>query len=792
MFRTLIDQSHDVIEVVDPETLRFLDINERACLDLGYSRAEFLALTVPDIDPVFDLSASRQFVKELRKSGSMLVESQHRRKDGSRFPVEINFKYVQLGRGYIITVVRDITERKQTEELIRKNEARLLEAQRVGHVGNWDWNITTNELYWSGENYRIYGLSPEVRPSVETFLETVDPVDLEFVKQSIDAALSGKKPYDIDMRIIRPDGLKRTVHARAEVTFDGAGKPIRMFGTVQDVTERTRAEAELRANEEQYRNLIEQMSDGVYKSSHAGKFIEVNPAMVKILGYASKEELLAIDIKSQLYFDVADRESAALQERLEEMAVFRLKKKDGSGIWVEDHGRHVLDEDGSVLYHEGTLRDVTERIRAETLQDAVYRIARAAETAKALSDLYPQIHQIISSVMSAENFFITLYDETQNLLHFPYFQDAVDEPYLGKLQPGKGLTAYVLRTGKSLLCTQAVHDELERRGEVILVGVPSKIWLGVPLIVDGKTIGAMVVQHYSDPKAYGEREQHMLEFVSSQVAIAITRKQAEEEIQRYTVELEQRVAQRTAELSRANAELKELDRMKDHFVSMVSHEFRTPLTVILASSDILELDSDKLTADKKRNYLHRIQSSVKRMAEMLGQVLVIGQADAGKLAFNPTPLNLLKFCQNLVEELQMSTGKDHALVFISHGECINANMDTTLLRHILSNLLSNAIKYSPIGSPIELELSCQAEHAVLRVSDHGLGIPLKDQSHLFETFFRASNTEAISGTGLGLTIVKRAVDLHGGTIEVTSQEGVGTTMTVTLPIDRSAATQENH
>ncbi|MGA2112905.1 MAG: GAF domain-containing protein [Anaerolineales bacterium] len=173
-----------------------------------------------------------------------------------------------------------------------------------------------------------------------------------------------------------------------------------------------------------------------------------------------------------------------------------------------------------------------ERKQAQALQEAVYRIAMATEATKSLDDLFSQIHQIISSVMPAENFYITLYDEVRKVLNFPYFKDALDEPHLGDTDPGEGLTAYVLKTGKSLLCTQADFDELERQGAVRLLGLPSAIWLGVPLIVEGKTVGAMVVQHYSDPKAYGEREQHMLEFVSTQVAIAITRKQAEAELER--------------------------------------------------------------------------------------------------------------------------------------------------------------------------------------------------------------------------------------------------------------------
>ena len=176
-------------------------------------------------------------------------------------------------------------------------------------------------------------------------------------------------------------------------------------------------------------------------------------------------------------------------------------------------------------------------IQAQNLQEAVYRIAAAVGTTQSIDDLYVQIHQIISSVMPAENFYITLYDKTADLLQFPYFKDAEDEPFVGGIQPGKGLTAYVLRTGKSLLCSQTVHDELERRGEVKLLGVPSAIWLGVPLIMDGTTIGAMVVQHYSDPKAYSEREQHMLEFVSTQVGIAINRKRAEQALRQSETEL---------------------------------------------------------------------------------------------------------------------------------------------------------------------------------------------------------------------------------------------------------------
>ena len=176
------------------------------------------------------------------------------------------------------------------------------------------------------------------------------------------------------------------------------------------------------------------------------------------------------------------------------------------------------------------LSRVTERMQAEILQDAVFEIGSATLTTVSLDELYAEIHRIISGVMPAENFYIAMYDAEQDLLRFPYFRDAMDEADLDELHPGKGLTAYVLRTGRSLLCTQAVHDELERLGEVVLLGAPSSIWLGVPLNIQGRTIGAMVVQHYSDPSAYGLREQQMLEFVSAQVAVALERKKAQVEL----------------------------------------------------------------------------------------------------------------------------------------------------------------------------------------------------------------------------------------------------------------------
>jgi signal transduction histidine kinase len=172
------------------------------------------------------------------------------------------------------------------------------------------------------------------------------------------------------------------------------------------------------------------------------------------------------------------------------------------------------------------------------------------------------------------------------------------------------------------------------------------------------------------------------------------------------------------------------------------------------------------------------------MTQLLNDVLVLGKAEAGKLEFNPQPLDLEQFCLNLTDELNLDASNQHNLTFVNHAQAIQANLDEKLLRHILNNLLSNAIKYSPSGSDVKFELSCQDTQAIFRIQDEGIGIPEEDQQRLFESFHRAKNVGNVPGTGLGLAIVKNAIDLHGGKISVNSQVGMGTTFTVAIPLNQ--------
>jgi PAS domain S-box-containing protein len=227
---------------------------------------------------------------------------------------------------------------------------------------------------------------------------------------------------------------------------------------------------------------------------------------------------------------------------------------------------------------------------------------------------------------------------------------------------------------------------------------------------------------------------------------------------------------------------KELSELKTRFISMASHEFRTPLTTILASAESLERYQSKWTDDKKRSTLQRIQTAVKHMTDLLNDVLLFGKGEAGKLEFNPGLLDLKLFCADLVEEFQFKETNPQRLLFSQSGDSTNGWADEKLLRHILVNLLANAVKYSPPETSVQLELVCQQGTATFRVQDAGIGIPAPEQKRLFDSFYRATNVGNISGTGLGLAIVMRAIKAHGGTIAVVSEADAGTTFTVTLPI----------
>ena len=269
------------------------------------------------------------------------------------------------------------------------------------------------------------------------------------------------------------------------------------------------------------------------------------------------------------------------------------------------------------------------------------------------------------------------------------------------------------------------------------------------------------------------------------------------DVRRLNGELEAKVEQRTSilrealqELEQAQEELgkalckeKELGEIKSRFVSMASHEFRTPLSTILSSANLLSRYTTAEDQDKRDKHIRRTKDAVKHLNELLGDFLSLGKLAEGKVKSEPTPLPLREFLQDVTEEMQ-SLAKEGQVIHCSYGGNDMIHSDKRLLKNILINLLGNAIKFSGEGTPIHLEASSLPDGGVaISVRDQGIGISADDKPQLFSSFFRGANVVNIEGSGLGLTIVRNYVDLLLGRIHLESALGSGTLVTIELPGD---------
>ena len=470
-----------------------------------------------------------------------------------------------------------------------------------------------------------------------------------------------------------------------------------------------------------------------------GAVVKGNRRLTEILGYAADE---IVGQSTRVWFPSEDdfmqpgSRAYGLFARGENYsAELQLRRKDGTSIWVSTDSRAIDSanpQDGIII----GMGDITERKRAEA----------ALRQTKERLDLAMQ-----SSAIS-----IWEWDARRGTLYLDaaLAQMTGGEPHERYISLDE--MARMVHPDDAEAVSQALADCIQGRRPLYRIEYRLKMAEGdwVWVLSRGR-----VVEHAADGGA--------LRMAGTSVDIT-QRKRAEVEL--------------LAALQRE----KELSEMKSKFVSIASHELRTPLATILSSSELLEYYSDGLSADDKLKMLHGIQGAVKRMNALIEDVLIIGKAEAGALQFEPKPVDLCDLCHKVVEELRGGVAKQHVIQFEHQFERGSLNLDEKLLRHILTNLLSNAVKYSPAESTVSLLLAERDGEALIEVTDHGIGIPPEDQARLFESFHRASNVGTRQGTGLGLVIVKKAVELHGGTIVIDSKLDVGTRISVRLPLAQAA------
>jgi PAS domain S-box-containing protein len=332
LFRKLIDESNDAIEVVDPETLRFLDVNESACRDLGYTRDELLSLKVFDIDPSVDESCLSRVANELAQSGFVTFESLHRRKDRSTYPVEINLKRVELDRVYNVNIVRDITKRKRGKEALRKKSEELTEAQRLAGLGSWQWDARTDTVIWSEALYRLQGRDPNLpAPPFKEHASLFTTESWDRLQRAVWGALQAGTSYELDVEIIGSGPSTKWATARGEPVRDTDGQIIGLRGTVQDITERKRVEEALHESEDKLRLILDSTAEAICGVDLEGRCTFCNPASLRALGYESVHDLLGRRMHDLVHHTRGD----GTVFPIEECRIFQTLRT-GEGVHLDD------------------------------------------------------------------------------------------------------------------------------------------------------------------------------------------------------------------------------------------------------------------------------------------------------------------------------------------------------------------------------------------------------------------------------------------------------------------------
>jgi PAS domain S-box-containing protein len=700
-------------------------------------------------------------------------------------------------KSILVARQRSEDESARTQEELRESTERLQLALAAGQLGDWVWNFADDVVTFGPRASEIFGLPAGVQWTWTGLRELLHEDDAERARLAVEQALEAHADYSIEYRVRHPARGLRWIAARGLGTYAPDGSATGMIGVLQDITDRKLAEEALLETQTRFRMAIEagQMGDWEWRLSSGT--VRWSPEIEAIHGlppgaFGGSFE----DYQRDLHPEDRPRVLASIRESVEKRTDYRMEyriiKPDGSLAWIEARGKPFLDANGKPERLVGICMDATMRKLAEEKLRDEGRILEVLNRTGTLLTSKLDLQGLLQAVTDATTqlsgarfgaFFYNSTDENGDAYLLYTLSGAPREAFERFGQPrATPLFAPTFRGDAPIRSDDVTQDP--RYGQwAPHHGMPPghqpvRSYLGVPVrLPSGEVVGGLFFGH-PEVGVFSERSERIVEGISKQAAVAIDNARLYEAAQRSAEERKQLLeSERSAreEAERANA-------MKDDFLATLSHELRTPLSAILGWSQVLKQGASE--ADVKRG-LEAVDRNARLQAQLIEDLLDMSRITSGKLRLDVQRVALIPVLEAAIETVRPAAqAKQLRIETVFDPAAGPVYGDPSRLQQIVWNLLSNAIKFTPKNGKVQVVLERVNSQVEIHVADTGLGIKEEFLPEVFERFRQAdaSTTRASGGLGLGLAIVKSLVELHGGSVRVTSPgEQQGATFSVQLP-----------